>query len=116
MAEQKNRLALTEEVTSVIRTVLPGATVMDLPSVISSDAIALTAFDASEPRSADELADALVSRLRSRGWVVDERMRGEAESETGTESTFHAAKDGLGGGAFSTGKTAVSFHGLVQDS
>ena len=108
MPDEQGRAALVSEVKSVINAVMPGATMMDLPSVISSEAVAITAFDASDTRPADALADAFVARLRSDGWVIDDRQRHDPEP------TFHAAKAELGGGAFAVQTTAVSFNGVID--
>jgi hypothetical protein len=109
MTEGKKRANLISEVKSVIKAVMPDATVMDLPSVLAFDAVAITAFDASDTRSPDDLADAFIAQLRSGGWTIDQRERKESEP------TFHAAKPGLGGGAFAAQAAAVSFQGLVDN-
>ncbi|MFD9001863.1 hypothetical protein ACFV0T_12960 [Streptomyces sp. NPDC059582] len=108
MAVVQARTELISRVRSAINTVMAGATVMDLPSVVSSDAVAITAFDESDTRSSDALTDAFIAQLRSDGWAVDERER------TRSEPQFHAAKAGLGGGAFAVRTAAVSFHGLAN--
>ncbi|WP_371660429.1 hypothetical protein [Streptomyces sp. NBC_00280] len=108
MAEEKARAELISAVKSVITTVMPGATVMDLPSVVSPEAVAITAFDAADTRAPGELADAFIARLRADDWVIDDRQRKEAEP------TFHAAKSELGGGAFTVQTAAVSFSGVAD--
>ncbi|MFD7873043.1 hypothetical protein ACFV5G_02750 [Streptomyces sp. NPDC059766] len=108
MAEVEERTELISEIRAVIDSVMPGATVMDLPSVIASEAVSITAFDESETRAPDTLADALIARLRTDGWAVDERER------TDSDIRFHAARVRLGGGAFAVQAAAVSFHGLTD--
>lgn len=108
MAEEEGRATLTSAVRSVIAAVMPGATVMDLPSVISPEAVAITAFDASDTRAPGELADAFIARLRADDWVIDDGQLKEPDT------TFHAARSELGGGAFTVRTTAVSFSGMVD--
>ncbi|MFI1360672.1 hypothetical protein ACH4TV_44940 [Streptomyces sp. NPDC020898] len=108
MAEEKGRTALISAVKSVITTVMPGATVMDLPSVISPEVVAITAFDASDTRAPGELADAFIAHLRADDWAIDDRQLKAAEP------TFHAAKSELGGGAFTVQTAAVSFNGVAD--
>ncbi len=122
MAEEKGRTALISAVKSVITTVMPGATVMDLPSVISPEVVAITAFDASDTRAPGELANAFIAHLRADDWAIDDRQLDAAEptfhaakSELdAAEPTFHAAKSELGGGAFTVQTAAVSFNGVAD--
>ena len=106
--QYRRREQLAKAVKSVITTVMPGATVMDMPSALSDQAVAVTAFDAADTRTAEHLFDAFIAQLTADGWVVDERERQAAEP------SVLAAKSGLGGGAFSCRTAAVSFNGLPE--
>ncbi|MCT9089157.1 hypothetical protein N4G70_09775 [Streptomyces sp. ASQP_92] len=99
-----------EEITAVMNTVLKDATVMDLPSVIAAEAVAITAFDESETRPTQELIDALIEALRTAGWSVDARRRTE------DEPSLYAAKLDVGGGSFAVQPPAISFSGVVDDA
>ncbi|WP_328328106.1 hypothetical protein [Streptomyces sp. NBC_00455] len=99
---------LADAVGSVLATVLADPTTMGLPSVVSTEAVAVTAFDAADTRTVRELTDALVEQLKSAGWAVDDRRRNDAEP------SLYAAKPDVGGGAFGVQATAISFNGLVD--
>ncbi|MGW2817731.1 hypothetical protein [Streptomyces sp. NPDC001415] len=102
------RARFIEEVTAVMHAVLKDATVMNLPSPIAAEAVAITAFDESETRPVQELVDALIDALRTAGWSVDARQRGEAEP------SLYAAKLDVGGGSFAVQSPAISFSGVVD--
>ncbi|WP_431043790.1 hypothetical protein ACQUSR_19125 [Streptomyces sp. P1-3] len=102
------RTRLIAEVESIITAVMPDATVMELPSAISKESIAVTAFDASDTRSAQQLIEDLGTQLRSAGWAIDDREK------DGEEPALTAAKPGIGGGTFGVQSAAISFAGLVD--
>ncbi|MER5564539.1 hypothetical protein ACFW17_29755 [Streptomyces sp. NPDC058961] len=102
------RVRFVDEITAVVRATLRDATVMDLPSSIAKEAVAITAFDESETRQTQELIDALIDALSAGGWSVDARGRHE------TEPSLYAAKLDVGGGSFAVQSPAISFNGLVD--
>ncbi|MEU3501374.1 hypothetical protein ABZ726_11555 [Streptomyces hundungensis] len=99
-----------EEIIAVMNAVLKDATVMDLPSPIAAEAVAITAFDESEKRQTQELTDALIEALRAAGWSVDDR------GLTGDEPSLYVAKLDVGGGSFAVQSPAISFSGVVDDA
>ncbi|WP_405944379.1 hypothetical protein OG372_15825 [Streptomyces sp. NBC_01020] len=108
MTRDRGSDQLADAVRTVLAAVLADPTTMDLPSVVSTEAVALTAFDAADGRTVRELTDALDEQLRSAGWTVDDRRRSDAEP------SLYAAKPDVGGGAFGVQATAISFNGLVD--
>ncbi|MFF3977839.1 hypothetical protein ACWGNF_04625 [Streptomyces sp. NPDC055808] len=102
------RARFVDEVTAVVQSVLRHATVMELPSPIAAEAVAITAFDESETRQTQELIDALIDALNTDGWSVDARGRHEGEP------SLYAAKLDVGGGSFAVQPPAISFNGLVD--
>ncbi|WP_263166685.1 hypothetical protein [Streptomyces sp. SCSIO ZS0520] len=107
MTQQQPKDRLVDEVKSAISSVMPGATLMDLPSPLAREVVSITAFDAEDKRTATELLDAFAAHLGGSGWAV------EPDREA-AEPTLHAVREGVGGGAFSCQPAAVSFSGLPE--
>ncbi|WP_328318165.1 hypothetical protein [Streptomyces sp. NBC_00388] len=108
MTHDRGSDQLADAVRSVLTAVLADPTTMDLPSVVSAEGVAVTAFDAADSRTVQELTNALVDQLNSAGWTVDDRRRNDEDP------LLYAATSDAGGGAFSVQATAISFNGLVD--
>lgn len=108
MTTEETRALLKSEVEAAITAAMPGATLLDVPSSITTepDGLSVSAFDASDTRAAHEVCGRLAAHLRQHGWTVEVEVEDEKEG-------LHAAKPDLGGGVFGVTTAAMSFVGLV---
>ncbi|MEU7724830.1 hypothetical protein AB0B78_06265 [Streptomyces sp. NPDC040724] len=109
---KRDRNRLVKEAGAVLTAVLADATLMNLPSPVSPEAVSVTAFDESETRSFEDLTAALVAALGEAGWTIQ-----EAESDSSApsaDSALYAVLPGLGSGSFAVQPPAISFAGLLE--
>ncbi|WP_405743797.1 hypothetical protein OG422_18735 [Streptomyces sp. NBC_01525] len=97
---------LSGEVRAVLRSLFPGGTVLDVPSGISRESVALTAYDEAEGRTTVEIIGDLARQLRGCGWAVAD---GSADARN---TGLYAARRDVGGGVFGVEAPAVTFHGI----
>ena len=107
MSAESDRALLAEQVTALVRVVLPGATFLDIDSPLGTEAVSFAAYDETDPRPAAELAAALDAALRAGGWHT-------SESSDGATQGLNVAKEGLGGGVFGVQTSVISFMGLAR--
>ncbi|MFJ3722037.1 hypothetical protein ACIPYQ_05620 [Streptomyces sp. NPDC090045] len=112
---KRDRNRLVKEAGAVLTAVLADATLMNLPSPVSPEAVSVTAFDESETRSFEDLTAALVAALGEAGWTIQEaETDSSAPSAPSADSALYAVLPGLGSGSFAVQPPAISFAGLLE--
>ncbi|MGW0361892.1 hypothetical protein [Streptomyces sp. NPDC002990] len=107
----KDRKRLGKEAGAVLKGVLGGdATLVSPPSPLGPGSVAVTAFEESETRSAEEITAALSEVLGTAGWTVQE----PDDSVPSAGPAVYAVLPGLGSGSFAVEPPAVSFAGVLE--
>ncbi|UQA93733.1 hypothetical protein [Streptomyces halobius] len=108
MATDKAPTELANEVRTVLSSLFPNGTVLEIPSSVSTEVVALTAFDATDARPASELQARLAQELNRAGWAVADRPQNDEAT------ALYAGKLNVGGGTFGVEAPTISFAGVVD--